>query len=153
MIKRILINTILSFVFIPIIVPLLLYLIGITLGYNILQEKPWYSFWSFFQIHWGGVISYCSFFILVFVFGIYNLIIVAYFNNKNKPLKIIFKLLVFFILLSTLLLISGTGMFFDMGNEYYYLKLVLLLFFTSVIMVYLHYCLIDKKEESFPMKE
>ena len=147
MIKRILINIILSFVILPVITPLLMYIIGITFGYNILEAKPWYSLWSFFQIHWGGIIAYCSFFILVLVFGIYNLFIVLYFNKKKRSLKFIYKLLVFFILLSALLFISGKGMFFDMGNGCYYLKLLLLLLFTSIIMVYLHYLLIDKRQK------
>ena len=147
MIKRILINIILSFVILPVITPFLMYIIEITFGYNILEAKPWYSFWSFFQIHWGGIIAYCSFFILVLVFGIYNLFIVVYFNKKKRPLKFIYKLLVFFILLFALLFISGKGMFFDMGNGCYYLKLLLLLLFTSTIMVYLHYLVIDKKAE------
>lgn len=147
MIKRILINIILSFVILPVITPFLMYIIGITFGYNILEAKPWYSFWSFFQIHWGGIIAYCSFFILVLVFGIYNLSIVVYFNKYKRSLKFVYKLLVFFILLFALLFISGKGMFFDMGNGSYYLKLLLLLLFTSTIMVYLHYLLIDKKAE------
>lgn len=153
MVKRILINIILSFTILPIITPLLMYIIGITFGYNILEAKPWYSFWSFFQIHWGGIIAYCSFFILVFIFGIYSSFILVYFNKKNKPLKFIYKILIFFILLSALLFISGKGMFFYMGNGYYHIKLLVLLLFTSIIMVYLHYLLIDKKAERINGKE
>lgn len=152
MIKRILIDLFLSFVLLPLIVPILLYLIGLSFGYNVLQIKPWYTFWSFFQIHWGGMIAYCSIFVLVFVFGIYDCIIVFYFKSKNRAMSLGLKLLIFFILLSSLFFLSHQVFFFDMGNNFYYFKILLLLIFTSISMVILHYLLIDKKFETLSEK-
>lgn len=147
MMKRIFISFLLAFIVLPIIVPFLLFTIGIVFGYNITVVKSWPSLYSFFYIYWATVLVHYSIFILIFIFGFYNLIIVSYFKIKKKPITFFIKVFIFFIILSILFFVSHQEFFFDMGNEYYYLKLSLLLIFTSIIMVYLHYRLIDKKVE------
>lgn len=153
MTKRIFISFFLAFIVLPIITPFLLFTTGIVFGYNIIAVTSWSSWYSFFYIYWASVLVHYSIFIFIFIFGFYNLIIVSYFKIKKKSITFFFKVLVFFIILSILFFVSRQEFFFNMGYEYYYLKLSLLFIFTSIIMVYLHYRLIDKKEERINGKE
>lgn len=148
MIRRIIVNIILAFIFFPILMLLQGYF-----GRYILHNYSGFtgSFWKYTHMLFVDTVPIMSFALLFLILLPYNTILYIYNQKKGKRLNFIFKILLFFIISLIIFLVLGGGwmLTFNLNNSFPFLLLLLLF---SFVIVSLHYWLIDEKVEGVKAK-
>ncbi len=126
----------------------MVYLNAIIFGYDFSKYNFIQNNWSknFYPLYWGAFLFYYSIFIFILVLSIYNICIIAKVKNTSHPFSLVIKFMIIFILMSLLAFFYNSD-FYLLGGHNILLQKIMVLIILSVIMVTLHYFLIDKKYE------